>query len=100
MIATAFANSTRIAAGPLAEVALAVRRFQRAVPDTAVLIFDDATGRVIDLDLRGTEAEIVARLPTSAESKCAGFSQCCPFAAWRCRVLAPASRPSGFRESS
>ena len=67
MIATAFANSTRIAAGPLAEVALAVRRFQQAVPDTAVLIFDDAKGRVIDLDLRGTEAEIVARLPTSAE---------------------------------
>ena len=63
MFATAFARFTRIAAGPLAEVAPAGRRFQLAAPDVPVLIFDDATGGVIDLDLRGTDSEILARLP-------------------------------------
>ena len=28
-----------------------------------ILVFDDATGRIIDLDLRGSKAEIAARLP-------------------------------------
>lgn len=56
--ATAFDGVTRLAHGPLSEVALAVRH---AGP-RSILTFDDATGRVIDLDLRGTDAEIVARL--------------------------------------
>lgn len=62
---TAFAGDRRIASGPLAEVALAVKRF--SAKDAAVLTFDDATGRVIDLDLRGTDAEIVARLAGGLE---------------------------------
>lgn len=37
--------------GPLTEVAIAVARSTETAD--AVLVFDDATGRVVDLDLRG-----------------------------------------------
>lgn len=62
---TAFEGHTLLLAGPLAEVALAARA--AAGP---VLVFDDTTGRVVDLDLRGNDAEIVARLvpPETAET--------------------------------
>ncbi|WP_306222785.1 DUF2239 family protein [Bosea beijingensis] len=58
---TAFHDATRIAGGPLATVALAVRAVLTADPAAAILVFDDATGKVVDLDLRGSEAEIAAR---------------------------------------
>lgn len=57
---TAFAGQRSLLAGPLAEVALAVRR-SAGTTDT-VLVFDDATGRIIDLDLRGGDAETLERL--------------------------------------
>ena len=57
---SAFAGQRLLLTGPLAEVALAVRRSTGAT-DT-VLVFDDATGRVVDLDLRGNDAEIVERI--------------------------------------
>ena len=64
---TAFQGSHRLATGPLAEVALAVKKAaDRAA--AAILIFDDATGRPIDLDLRGSDADIVARLPQPADA--------------------------------
>lgn len=56
---TAFQGDRRIASGPLAEVALAVKAHDGAA---SILVFDDATGAVVDLDLRGSDAEIVARL--------------------------------------
>jgi hypothetical protein len=55
----AFAEGRLLAAGPLIEVALAIKN---APPDAHVLAFDDATGEVVDLDLRGTKQEIIARL--------------------------------------
>jgi hypothetical protein len=55
---TAFAGPRRIAQGPLADVAMAVAA---AASDAGILVFDDATGRVIDLDLRGPPDEIAAR---------------------------------------
>lgn len=58
---TAFEGDRRIASGPLADVALMLKAHQSVV-DAAVLVFDDATGAVVDLDLRGSEAEIIARL--------------------------------------
>jgi len=58
---TAFDGPRRIASGALAEVAVAVRRAQDAGDGRPVLIFDDATGRSIDIDTRGAEAEIAAR---------------------------------------
>lgn len=60
---TAFEGTRLIASGPLAEVALAVKVASAGDAVASILIFEDATGRAIDLDLRGTDADIVARLP-------------------------------------
>ena len=55
---TAFAGRTHLASGALAEVAVAARD---AGPEASVLVFDDMSGRVIDLDLRGGETAIRRR---------------------------------------
>jgi hypothetical protein len=62
---TAFAGLRQLAGGPLVDVALAIK----AAGETgdAVLAFDDASGEVIDLDLRGTTADIVTRLTEHGE---------------------------------
>ena len=57
---TAFAGTRLFRHGPLAEVALAMKAAIEAGEN--VLVFDDASGRLIDLDLRGGDAEILARL--------------------------------------
>ena len=62
---TAFAGTQRLASGALSEVALAVKKASAATGAEPTLIFDDASGRAIDIDLRGTEQEILARLPLS-----------------------------------
>ena len=64
---TAFMGQRRLAAGPLAEVALAVMNASGRPAAPPIIIFDDATGRPIDLDLRGTERDVVARLPQPAQ---------------------------------
>ena len=56
----AFAGSHRVGAGSLAQVAMAAKR-AGADRANAVLVFDAATGQVVDLDLRGTFAEIATR---------------------------------------
>jgi hypothetical protein len=58
----AFDGVRLIAAGPLREVALAVRDAVAAGAEGPVLTFDDATGAVVDLDLRGSDSDIIARL--------------------------------------
>jgi uncharacterized protein len=63
---TAFIGPQRLAAGPLAEVAIAVMQASRRPAAPSIVIFSDATGQPIDLDLRGTERDIVARLPQPA----------------------------------
>ena len=67
---TAFVDARLLAAGSLAEVATAVKAALDAAPAASILTFDDATGKVVDLDLRGTAAEIAARLaePAAEES--------------------------------
>lgn len=64
---TAFAGVERLAAGPLPEVAITVKAALDADPALPVLVFNDATGAVIDLDLRGSEADVRARLEPPAE---------------------------------
>jgi hypothetical protein len=59
---TAFEGQQRLVSGPLHEVALAIKRAERRGAER-IAIFSDATGRAIDLDLRGSEDEILARLP-------------------------------------
>jgi len=63
---TAFTGQQRLVTGPLADVALAVMKASRKEGSASIVIFDDAIGRPIDLDLRGTERDILARLPQPA----------------------------------
>lgn len=59
--ATAFIGQNLLAHGPLGTVALAVRK---ASPSTeSILVLDDRTGKAIDLDLRGSDQDILDRLP-------------------------------------
>lgn len=59
---TAFEGSRLLSFGPLVEVALAVKTATARGSDDPLFVFDDATGRVIDLDLRGSKADIIERL--------------------------------------
>jgi len=65
---TAFVGDHWLASGPLAEVALAVMKASKRLAAEPIVIFDDANGRPIDLDLRGSERDIVARLPQPASN--------------------------------
>ncbi|HEY4164303.1 MAG TPA: DUF2239 family protein [Dongiaceae bacterium] len=60
---TAFLGQKRWTAGAPADVAIAARD---ATEEEALLVFDDATGHQIDLDLRGSEAEIRHRYAPQA----------------------------------
>ena len=64
-LSTAFVGDQILLAGPLLEVALAVKSTIELSADKgtapSMLTFDDATGGVIDLDLRGSKAEIITR---------------------------------------
>ena len=71
---TAFMGQQRLAAGSLAEVALAVMYASRKAAAQPIIIFDDATGRPVDLDLRGTERDILARLPPASNLETAADS--------------------------
>jgi hypothetical protein len=56
---TAFLGHQKLLSGSLAEVALALR----ALPEGAMpLVFDDPSGAVVDLDISGSQAEMLARL--------------------------------------
>ncbi|MBR8225322.1 DUF2239 family protein [Burkholderia ambifaria] len=78
---SAFDGHRRLVSGPLATVALAVRQAAGDATPGTILIFDDATGRAIDLDLRGTADEIRAR-----------------YAAAPADASAPAGEPTGEGE--
>ncbi|WP_142250753.1 DUF2239 family protein [Bradyrhizobium sp. UNPF46] len=60
-IFTAFQGPRRLVSGPAGEVALVVKRVAQR-PDEPILIFEDATGRSIDFDLRGGDREVLVRL--------------------------------------
>ena len=61
----AFAGHRLLARGPAAEVVAAVKTATDA--GETVLTFEAATGRVVDLDLRGDLAAVVARLTPATE---------------------------------
>ena len=58
---TAFEGQRRLVSGPIADVALAIKGATRPAA-SPIAIFSDTTGRPIDLDLRGSNAEVLARL--------------------------------------
>jgi hypothetical protein len=59
---TAFIGHEIVASGTMEEVALALKARLRQAPNASPLVFDDATGRAIDLDLRGSDEAVVRRL--------------------------------------
>jgi hypothetical protein len=65
---TAFLGGRRIASGLPADVAIALHRVQREDPSAVPLAFSDATGRQVEFDLRGTEADVAHRYAQPAAS--------------------------------
>jgi hypothetical protein len=61
LIYTAFMDERRLTTGPLHEVAVAVFRVQQTQPAAHPLVFSHASGRCVDLDLRGGEEAVAAR---------------------------------------
>lgn len=59
---TAFEGLRRIASGARAEVALAVKRVLERGEQAPVLVFDDLNSQPVEFDLRGSDAEVQARL--------------------------------------
>jgi hypothetical protein len=62
----AFAGTRRIASGPIADVALAAKPV--ADRGESVLIFDGATAQPIEIDFRGSPADLRERLAQRAEA--------------------------------
>jgi uncharacterized protein len=63
---TAFLGAKRIASGPLEQVALAAKKAVDRGAKQPVFIYNDSTGRAIDVDSRGSDAELLARLARPA----------------------------------
>jgi len=59
----AFEGDRRIASGDLREVARAAKQTLDRRDDVSILVFDDATSGPIEIDFRGTVAEVLSRLP-------------------------------------
>jgi hypothetical protein len=58
---TLFEGRTRLRTGALAEVAAAAREAQARAGQAQIFIFDDLTGRAVDLDLSGSADEVATR---------------------------------------
>ena len=63
---TAFRGPKRIASGPLSDVALTVKAALDEDETASILIFDTATAHPVEVDFRGTQADVLSRLETSA----------------------------------
>jgi len=66
---TAFSGQEKIASGPVAEVALALKTRLDADADFVFLVFDDLTSAPVELDLRGTPADVLDRLQNDEVEK-------------------------------
>jgi hypothetical protein len=65
-LCTAFAGRKRIASGALLDVALKAKAVLERDDDAQVLIFDDITSELIEVDFRGTRAQVAKRLEKMA----------------------------------
>jgi hypothetical protein len=63
---TAFAGSQRIATGEVSQVTLSAKAFVDRGEALPVLVFDDATGHPVELDLRGSVDDVMQRLADRA----------------------------------
>ena len=58
---TAFENFQKLISADLVQVLLAVKKRQNSHQDSHILIFSDSTGKQMDFDLSGTEANVIER---------------------------------------
>jgi hypothetical protein len=66
---TVFDGAHRIASGPLSGVALVFKKAIEKRAEGPVLLFDDTTGRTFDIDIRGTNDEVIARLERASPAR-------------------------------
>ncbi len=66
---TCFDGNRRLATDSLSCIALLVKKATKDSPNGPILIFDDATGRSIDIDTRGTDEQIRSRFSTAGRSE-------------------------------
>lgn len=59
---TAFQNNVRLTSGPAWDVAIAVKAAMTLDRNDQFLCFDDRNGAFVDLDLSGTNEDVIARL--------------------------------------
>ncbi|NIA71198.1 DUF2239 family protein [Pelagibius litoralis] len=64
---TAFEGHKRLAAGSLYGVTLAVKAAEEQGVDAPLLVFEDSTGRVVEVDTRGSTEDIRARLAATPQ---------------------------------
>ena len=60
---TAFAGKRKIATGSLHALAHALKTLVTREPEAQILVFDDATGSQVDLNLHGSLEDVLRRLP-------------------------------------
>ena len=65
---TAFCGSVRIASGPLADVARTAKAVLDDDETAPILIFDDTSAHPVEVDFRGTQADVVSRLEKNPHS--------------------------------
>jgi len=68
---TAFQAHTRLAAGSLVAVAERCKATLDADPNALPIVYDDETGRPVDIDYRGTTHDVLARLASPASEPAA-----------------------------
>jgi hypothetical protein len=68
-VCTAFAGNVKIASGSIADVALRIKEAAETTRGEPLLVFDNETSAVVDLDLRGTRKQILARYQSSPASE-------------------------------
>jgi hypothetical protein len=62
VMCTAFEGHRRISSGALAEVVVRIKMAATRANHEPILVFDDRTGGLVEVDLRGTIEEVLARL--------------------------------------
>ena len=67
MTCTAFSGTKRIASGSLREVALQAKAALDADECAQVLIFDDVTSHLVEVDFRGTPEDVLTRMAPPEE---------------------------------
>ena len=71
---TAFADTDLLAAGDVREVASACKRLVDATDTRRLLVFDDETAELVELDLRGSERDVLDRYAGAATASAATAS--------------------------